>query len=171
MKRIFVLILLLFVLPVSAETLKGSTSYTEALKGFFGTWHVTSKIESSNNYPMFNKLSVDIWNLSGQGNVLILENGLTGAISSIQVDNAQSNLDGKKLKFTRVKEFTDGKYKYRHIESPEFILDGDIFKGYDTFKVEKYSLNGGLVSVDVVKYKVIGQKIAGDNGRNGRKSF
>lgn len=162
MKRIFVLLLLLFVLPVSAETLRGSTSYTEQLSGFFGTWHVTSKIESSNNYPKFNKLSVDIWNLSGQGNVLILENELSGATSSIQLDEKADNLDGKKLKFTRIKEFSDGKHKYRHVESPEFILDGKIFKGYDTFKVETYSLNGELISVDVVKYKVIGQKIAGD---------
>ena len=149
-------------MPSLAETLKGSTSYDAPFKGFFGTWHVTSKIESSNNYSMFNKMSVDIWNLSGSGNVLILENGLTGAISQIKVDNALSNLDGKKLKFTRVKEFESDGFKYKHIEQPEFILDKDIFRGYDTFKVEKYDLKGNLISVDVVKYKVIGQKIAGE---------
>lgn len=162
MRKLLVLILLFFAMPTSAEILKGSTSYTEQLSGFFGTWHVTSKIESSNNYPKFNKLSVDIWNLSSQGNVLILENELSGASSSIILDDTADNLNGKKLKFTRVKEYNDGKHKYRHIESPEFILDGKIFKGYDTFKVETYSLNGELISVDVVKYKVIGQKIAGD---------
>lgn len=161
-KFILVLIFLFFINPVFSEVLKGSTSYDEPLKGFFGTWHVTSKIESSNNYTMFNKMSVDIWNLSGRGNVLILENGLTGATSSIQVENGSSNLDGKKLKFTRTKEFIEGKYKYKHIETPEFVLEGKIFKGYDTFKVEKYDLNNNLISVDVVKYKVIGQKIAGD---------
>lgn len=163
MKQIFVILfLLLFSTSIYAETLNASANYEEVLNGFFGTWHVTSKIESTNNYTMFNKLSVDIWNLSGVGNVLILENGLTGAKSSIKVENAEENLDGKKLKFTRIKEYTQGEYKYKHTESPEFILNGKIFKGYDTFKVEKFDLSGKLISTDIVKYKVVGQKIAGD---------
>ena len=148
-------------MPVYSEALKGGLSYDEVFKGFFGTWHVTSKLDSTNNFSMFNKTSVDIWNLSGHGNVLILDNVLTNAHSSISVDSID-NLDGKKLKFTRVKEFKQGGFKYKHIETPEFILEGKIFKGYDTFTVEKYDLNDKLISVDVVKYKVIGQKIAGD---------
>ncbi len=159
---IFLFILLNLNLQARTETLKGSTSFDVPFKGFFGTWHVTSKIESSTNYSMFNKMSVDIWNLSGSGNVLILENGLTGATSSVTVDDASKAPNGKKLKFTRVKEFSEGNYKYKHIESPEFILDGKIFKGTDTFTVEKYDLNNNLISVDVVKYRVIGQKIAGE---------
>lgn len=163
MKKIFLFLILFFsVLAVNAETLKGGTSYDELVKGFFGTWHVTSKIESSNNYSMFNKASVDIWNLSGSGNVLFLENGLTGAKSSIYLNEASEDLDGKTLKFVRTKEFNQNGYKFKHIESPEFILDGKIFRGYDTFTVEKYSMDGNLISRDVVKYKVVGQKIAGD---------
>lgn len=162
-KFLLIFIFLIFLIsPSNSETLRGSTSYDAPFKGFFGSWHVTSKIESSNNYSIFNKMSVDIWNLSGYNNVLILENGLTGAISQIKVDNALSNLDGKKLKFTRTKEFEENGFKYKHIEQPEFILDGDIFRGYDTFTIEKYDLKGNLISVDVVKYKVIGQKIAGE---------
>ena len=164
MKKIFILIvfLFLFVCPINAEVLRGSTSYDEIFKGFFGTWHVTSKIESSNNYAKFNPVSVDIWNLSGHNNVIFLENSLTGAESAITVDNALDNLDGKRLKFLRTKEFTHKGYKYKHIEEPEFILDGDIFKGTDTFSIEKYDSGNNLISKDVVKYKVIGQKIAGD---------
>ena len=163
MKNIFLIFVLFFTINfVSAETLKGSTSIDNVLEGFYGTWHVTSKIEEATDYSMFNKLSVDIWNLSGVGNVLFLENGLTGAKSSIQIEKATDNLDGKTLKFVRTKEYNEGKYKYKHIESPEFILEGKIFKGYDTFTVEKYDLNGNLISKNTVKYKVIGQKIAGD---------
>ena len=92
MKKLFLALFFIFFINLSyAETLKGGTSYDEAIKGFFGTWHVTSKIESSNNYSMFNKMSVDIWNLSGVGNVLFLENGLTGAKSSIQLEKAAEN--------------------------------------------------------------------------------
>ena len=56
-------------------------------------------------------MSVDIWNLSGYNDVLILENGLTGATSQIKVDNALSNLDGNKLKFKSIKEFIQGEFK------------------------------------------------------------
>lgn len=142
--------------------MRGSTSFTEVPEGFFGTWHVTSKMESATNISMFNKMSVDIWNLSGAGNILILENVLTGASSNIKVEGATDNLDGKKLKFTRVKEFSTEGFRYKHIETPEFVLSGNIFKGYDTFRVEKYDLKNNLISVDVVKYKVVGQKIAGE---------
>jgi len=164
MKNVFLIFTFIFLsmTPLSAETLKGGASYDAPFRGFFGTWHVTSKIESSNNYTMFNKMSVDIWNLSGSGRVLILENGLTGAKSSITVDDASIAPNNKQLKFTRVKEFKDGNFKYKHIETPEFTLNGDIFKGFDTFRVEKYDINNKLISVDIVKYKVIGQKIAGE---------
>ena len=116
MKKIFLAIFLVFILQsfARAEVLRGGATYDEIPKGFFGVWHVTSKMESSNNPSLFNKLSVDIWNLSGYGNVLILENSMTGAKSSIQV-TPQKNYDGKSLKFTRVKEEIQGKTKTVHI--------------------------------------------------------
>ena len=164
MKKIFLTFFILFFLipPLYAEVLMGSTSYDEIFKGFFGTWHVTSKIVSTNNYSKFNPMSVDIWNLSGQNNVLILENTLTGAKSAIRIEDDFDNLDGKHLKFSRTKEYRENNFKYIHKETPEFMLDGDTFRGYDTFSIEKYDKNNNLISKDVVKYKVIGQKIAGD---------
>ncbi len=161
-KILLILFLVLSSNFANCETLKGSTSHTETLKGFFGIWHVTSKIESTNNHKLFNLMSVDIWNLSGAGNVLFLENGLTGAKSSISISEENYDLDGKKLKFVRTKEFTDGKYNYKHTETPEFCLEGNIFRGYDTFKIETFDLSYNPISIDVVKYKVIGQKITGD---------
>jgi len=176
MKRIFLLVvaLILIIAPqmqmttqtaaqiAMAETLKGGAVYEVIPKGFFGVWHVTSKMQSSNNPKMFNKLSVDIWNLSGAGNVLILENAMTGAKSSIQIEADNKKLDGKTLKFMRIKEERSGKYKYIQTESPEFVLDGNIFRGFDTFIIEKYEDNK-LISKDIVKYIVIGQKISGEN--------
>lgn len=147
--------------PIRAEVLRGGAVYDEIPKGFFGVWHVTSKMESSNNPSAFNKLSVDIWNLSGYGNVLILENSITGAKSSIQVEPRKS-YDGKSLKFTRVKEEKTGRYKTVQKETPEFVLDGDIFRGFDTYIIEKYEDNK-LISKDIVKYKVVGQKISGES--------
>lgn len=167
MKKIFIILIFFFVssLPSCCETLKGGTVYDVIPKGFFGTWKVISKMESSNNPSMFNKISVDIWNLSGAGNVLVLENAVTGAKSSIQVESKQGSFDGKTLKFQRVKEETSGGYKYIQRESPEFVLDGNIFKGYDTFIVEKYK-EGKLISKDVVKYVVLGKKVSGESKIN-----
>ena len=148
-----------------AETLKGGTTFDAIPKGFFGTWRVISKMQSSNNPTIFNKLSVDIWNLSGALNVLVLENAVTGAKSSIQIEPKNGSFDGKTLKFQRVKEEKSGKYKYIQRESPEFVLNNNIFKGFDTFIIEKYEDNK-LISKDVVKYVVIGQKISGESKIN-----
>lgn len=164
MKKVYGLLIVFILFAVGlnahAETLKGGTTYDVIPKGFFGIWHVTSKMQSTNNLEKFNKLSVDIWNLSGIGNVLILENTMTGAKSSIQIEN-NGNLDGKTLKFNRRKEEKEGRYTYIQKESPEFVLDGNIFRGFDTFIIEKYE-DKKLISKDIVKYIVIGQKISGE---------
>ncbi len=169
MKKVYKLFIIFTILLITlnghAETLKGGASYDVIPKGFFGIWHVTSKMESSNNPKIFNKLSVDIWNLSGQGNVLVLENAVTGAKSWIQVESNKGNFDGKTLKFNRRKEEKEGKYTYVQKESPEFVLDGNIFRGFDTFIIEKYE-NNKLISKDIVKYVVIGQKISGESKIN-----
>lgn len=165
MKKLFFSALLcaaLIVIPVYAETIRGGTTYDVIPKGFFGTWRVISKMQTSNNPSIFNKFSVDIWNLSGAGNVLVLENAVTGARSSIQVQPTGNSFDGKTLKFQRVKEEISGKYKHIWRETPEFVLNGNIFKGHDTYIVEKYE-NNKLISKDVVKYVVIGQKISGES--------
>ena len=165
-KAIFVILVLIFnTLFASAETLKGGTVYDIVPRGFFGTWHVVSKMQSSNNPKIFNKLSVDIWNLSAMGNVLILENAMTGAKSSIQMQPNKGAYDGKTLKFQRIKEEKEGRYKYIQRESPEFVLDGNVFRGYDTYIIEKYEDNK-LISKDVVKYIVIRKKISGESKFN-----
>ena len=165
-KAIFVILVLIFnTLFASAETLKGGTVYDIVPRGFFGTWHVVSKMQSSNNPKIFNKLSVDIWNLSAMGNVLILENAMTGAKSSIQMQPNKGAYDGKTLKFQRIKEEKEGRYKYIQRESPEFVLDGNVFRGYDTYIIEKYEDNK-LISKDVVKYIEIKKKISGESKFN-----
>ncbi len=163
MRKILIALVLLFTLNCAqAEVLRATVSKDEIPKGFFGTWHVTSKLSETNNPELFNTISVDIWTLGGYGNTLILENVHTGASSSIQVES-QKNLDGKTLKFQRVKSNTRGNMKIVQKESPEFRLDGNIFTGYDTYIIERY-VNNKLIQKDVVKYKVVGQKISGDLG-------
>ncbi|MBE7706325.1 MAG: hypothetical protein E7Z91_03665 [Cyanobacteria bacterium SIG30] len=164
MKKLFLIFLvLLFITSAKAEVIRGSVSETKVPKGFYGSWHVTSKMIESNNASMFNPLSVDIWGLSGVGNILILTNEMTGAVSEIEVN--EKNIQGLKLKFTRIKQEKENGFDVLYIETPEITLKGDIFEGFDTFVIEK-SKNGILLNKYVVKYKVIGQKISGDSERN-----
>ena len=163
MRKIFIALILLFTINCAqAEVLRGTITKDEIPQGFFGTWHVTSKIAETNNRELFNPISVDIWTLGGYGNTLILENVQSGESSSIQVES-QKKLDGKTLKFQRVKTDTRGNMKIVQRESPEFKLNGNIFTGYDTYIIERY-VNNQLIKKDVVKYKVVGQKISGEVG-------
>ncbi len=162
-KLFFIFLILLFAGHTNAEVIRGAVSEVKIPKGFYGTWHVTSKMIESNNASMFNPLSVDIWGLSGVGNTLILTNEMTGAVSQITVN--QKSIQGMKLKFTRVKHEREGDIEVTHIETPEITLSGDIFKGFDTFIIEKRK-DGNLLNTYVVKYKVVGQKISGDSERN-----
>ena len=100
---------LLFLLTVSTPldekaqgfSLKGTVNHEIIPKGFYGTWGVVSKLKSSNNPEVFNEHSKDIWVLSGQGNVLILENKLSGAKSEVIIKNKNKEKDT--LKFSREK--------------------------------------------------------------------
>lgn len=166
MRKIFVFILLILcALSVRAATLSGGISATDVLGEFYGTWHVTSKVVETNNPAIFNKLSVDIWELSGYGNVLVLTNPDSGATSSISIEN--KDIKGKTLRFTRVKTENAADLRIVYTELPELTIDGSIFKGYDTYIVERYK-NGYLLQKDVVKYQIVGQKISGGDsiGRN-----
>lgn len=168
MKKIFISVFLIFsaflTLAAHCATLQGGVSENIINKGFFGTWHVTSKLIESNSTSQFDNLSVHIWNLSGYGNVLILENQFSGARSEITVDKAVDKIDGALLKFRRVVSQENESGKIVLTETPEITLKGDIFQGYDTFIIEKYN-NGALYKKEVVKYKLVGQRITGTSAK------
>lgn len=171
MRRLLILLLVFAgvilsgILDTEAVSLQGGVSENTINKGFFGTWHVTSKLIESNSSSEFNMLNVHIWNLSGYGNVLILENQFSGARSEIKVDKAidgpNGGVDGSLLKFKRVQEKGEGANKIVLTETPEITLKGDIFQGYDTFFIEKYK-DGVLYKKEVIKYKIVGQRIIGN---------
>ncbi len=99
----------------------------------------------------------------GYGNTLVLENPFSGATSQIQIED--NNIEGQKLKFTRYKTEREGPYVIKYTEVPEIVLEGEIFKGIDTFTIEKFQ-NNALIEKDVVQYKVVGQKISGESKLN-----
>ncbi len=156
MKKFLFIIIALLCLNVYAQALKGGVNYDYIPKGFFGSWGVISKLNSTNNPILFNKESRDIWTLTGYGNKLILQNTQSGAISEILIQDR--SLDNKTLKFTRKKVVKENNGKTVYTEIVSFVLSGRNFSGTDDFIVEKYE-NNKLISKNSANYRVAGVKI------------
>lgn len=130
----------------------GVTEVKELPKGFYGTWNVHSELISSNNPSIFRETSNDIWTFAKEGDLIVLQNPISGATAYITVDEVRNN----QAKFRREKKSHKGK----EIEQPEITLDGDSFYGTDSLLIEKYK-NGETIEKNVVKYRIHGEKISG----------
>lgn len=161
MKKIFLILVLFFFVPVNAQTLKGGVSEDYIPKGFFGSWGVISKLNSSNNPTVFNYESRDVWMLSGYGNTLVLENLESGARSEIVIKDKA--VDGKTLKFQREKTVQEDGKKVVYKETVSFVLLGNNFTGTDDFTVERYNNENVLVKKDSARYAIAGVRISGTN--------
>ena len=139
-------------------SLKGGVAKEYIPEGFFGSWGVISKMQSSNNPTAFNFESRDIWMLSGHGNILILENLESGAKSEIVVN--EKSIDGKTLKFKRTKEVKLKNGRDFYTEIVEFKLQGDAFSGTDIFKIERFNQENKKTKTDEATYIISGVKIS-----------
>lgn len=155
--------LIIFVLTVSflfvpqkiySKVLNGGISVTDMVPtGFFGAWKVVAVQVSTTNSEMFAPYSVEMWNLFKSGDVITLENPVSGASASITVKDATENT----FTFQRI----TGDSSEKVTETASLTLNGDIFYGYDTMSV-KYYKNGKLLKEESVKYKLKAAKISGD---------
>ena len=161
MKKILSILVLFLFFSVNAQMLKGGVSEDYIPKGFFGSWGVISKLNSSNNPTLFNYESRDVWMLSGYGNKLILENLESGARSEITVKDKSVN--GKTLKFEREKIVKENGKKVVYKETVSFVLYGNNFSGTDDFVVERYDSDDEFVKKDSAKYVISGVRISGTN--------
>ena len=126
--------------------IKGSISSCKELpSGFYGIWSVASALIETNNEEIFRQNSLDLWQLSKDGNIITLSNPVSGATASITVENVKGN----KASFFRDKITPTKKER----ERAEITIEGDTFYGYDTLTIEYYQ-NGNILSNNVVKYKV-----------------
>ena len=95
-----------------------------------------------------------MWNLFKSGDVITLENPVSGAQASITVKDATENT----FTFQRI----TGDSSEKVTETAALTLNGDSFTGYDTMSV-KYYKNGKLLKEENVKYKLKAMKISGEN--------
>ena len=164
-----ILILLCFnllLLPVKAAgttansngsyTLKAGVSVIDSVPNtFYGNWRVVSKLQRTNAPAKFNSSSVDLWNLSREGDVLNLSNPFTGASASLTLSQASDS----NIKFTRVSEVQNNQ---RVTEVVELNLNKDYFTGTNTWYWQVMSdVNGQIVSTYTARYSVRGEKLSG----------
>ena len=160
MKKIVLIVFSFVFLAANAQgLLKGNVSEEYIPKGFFGSWGVISKLNSSNNPTMFNYESRDIWTLSGYSDTLILENLQSGAHSEIKIKDKTK--DNRTLEFERQKTVSKNGTKTVYKETVKFTLLGNNFTGTDNFVVETYDENNKLLSKNQASYSVAGVKISG----------
>jgi len=161
MKKFLLLLICFLFLQVNAQTLKAGVSEDYIPKGFFGSWAVISKLNSSNNPSVFNYESRDIWVLSGYNNILILENQQSGARSEITIE--QKSKDNRTLTFKREKTVNPKSGKIIYKETVSFKLMGPNFSGIDEFVVERYDENNKFIKKDIATYQIAGVRISGEN--------
>ena len=159
MKRFLFIFFTFLFLNANALSLKGGVSQEYIPDGFFGSWAVISKLDSSNNPALFNRESRDIWTLSGYSNILILQNLESGAYSEIIIKDR--NKDGKTLKFQREKNIEENEIKIKYKETVSFMLLGNAFSGTDKFIVERYDKKNVLIKKDEATYLIQGVKLSG----------
>ena len=140
-----------FVMASEHTVLNG---YVEMIpQSFWGTWRVVSKRIDSDSPSSFREKSLDLWNLSKINNVITLCNPFNGAKAEIKLDRVDTNY----VVFTKI-----GKYDNKLLtETVEIMLDGEMFTGFDSIKLETFS-NGKIIKTLTAKYSLKGEKIAGN---------
>lgn len=155
MKKLLLFLLILIGISVQAETLQAGVSKIDLLPDdFFGSWRVVAKIDKQSGTTNFKPNSVDLWNLSRNGDVINLNNPFTGASASVKLDYVEGNI----IRFTKVGDYDNKKLT----DTVDLKLNGDTFTGINSLKLETYSTHdNSLIKTDTALYILKGEKISG----------
>ena len=153
-------------LPVNGEeterktkVLEGSVLIEAMPAELYGTWNVKSTLISTNNPFLFRRQMSDIWTLRKDYDNITLSNPVSGATSTITVNDVQGN----KAVFTRKKEEDK---RVKESEVVEISIGADTFSGTDTFKLEFYDKNEVLLRQEKAIYRIEGDRISGPALKN-----
>ncbi len=175
MKKILSILLFIFILllsgsiaPVFSEeqlseqgvkdensVLQGGISVIEQVpESFYGNWRVSAKLGETSSPATFKPTSIDIWNLSREGDVINLCNPFTGASASITVSYVDNNI----IKFTKVGNYDNKKLT----DTVELKLEGDTFTGINKLTLETISdVDNTVLKEENAVYILKGEKISG----------
>lgn len=164
MQKVFLFFLIFSVFFCSISTVFAAENYTikagisidKIPKEFYGTWRVSSSLQSTNSTELFKENTVDLWNLSRVGDVITLDNPFTGAHASIMVDEVK----GRLIKFKKIGDY-DGK---KLTDTVQLTLGSDTFTGVNTLKFDTISKSDGhVLKSEIGTYRLSGEKISGES--------
>ena len=136
-------------------TLSGAVSEIDKVpEEIYGKWAIHSTLLEAKYPEDYRESTNDIWIFSRMGDYLTLTNPITTATATIKIDEVVNN----RARFSRESK----KLLKREKETVQIAINENSFSGIDIFVIEKYK-NGKLILQDVVKYKVEGIKISGNN--------
>ena len=93
MKKLILLICaLIFLQTAQAETIKAGISVEHVPKALYGSWRVSAKLDRTNAPRTFKPQSLDFWNLSRLGDIIELNNPMSGANAEISVQTVEGNI-------------------------------------------------------------------------------
>ena len=158
MKKLIIL-LTAFILTgtVNAAVLEAGISIDDVPKALFGTWQIRAKLDKTNSYSTFRPQSMDMWNLSRNGDVLTLDNPFNGATAEVSVKTVEGNLIifSKKLPYGNNKVLTD---------TVSLRLEDNKFSGINSLVLESYSsVDKHLIKAETATYVITGEKISGES--------
>jgi hypothetical protein len=165
MKKLFSKILIILALFVGIYFIPTKfTSQTKAtvLKGyvesvpptFWGTWRVKSKLITSDNPVIFKQKSLDIWNISQEGDVIILNNPFSGARGEVTIKSVKN----KTITFTK-----KGNYDNKILtDTVEITIEENYFGGVNRLILETVSdVDGKVLKTETAQYSITGERIGG----------
>lgn len=162
--KIFKILFILFLFCISniafaeegSYTLKAGVSMIDQVpNAFYGNWRVSSRLQRTNAPAKFNSTSIDLWNLSRNGDVINLSNPFTGANATLSLSEVSENC----IKFTRT---TGEEGNQRMTEAIELKLGKEAFTGTNTLYLQIISgVNGQVVSTYTAQYTLRGEKLSG----------
>lgn len=154
--------MILIGISVQAEILQAGVSKVDMLPDdFFGSWRVVTKIDKQSGSIYFKSNTIDLWNLSRNGDVINLNNPFTGASASVKLDYVEGNI----IRFTKTGDYDNKKLT----DTVDLKLDGDTFTGINSLKLETFSTyDNSLIKTDTALYILKGEKISGALEKKGK---
>ena len=136
-------------------TLQAGISVLEQVpESFYGNWRVTAKLGETSDTSLFKPNSVDIWNLSREGDVINLCNPFTGASASITISYVDNNI----IKFSKTGNYDNKKLTY----VVELKLEDNTFTGINKLTLETISeVDNSVLKKETAVYILKGEKISG----------
>ena len=156
-KLILIIYAFIFLQTAQAETIKAGISVEHVPKALYGSWRVSAKLDRTNAPRTFKPQSLDFWNLSRLGDIIELNNPMSGANAEVSVQTVEGNIVvfSKRLPYDDNKILTD---------TVTIRLNQNTFSGINQLKLEHFSLiDNHLMKTQTATYHIKGEKISGDS--------